>query len=73
MNIEKRIMEILSDGYADGYTICCIMYAEAVSKTPKKGNNIKRADKFTNDVMQKLTDLTENGVLEWHCGEYRIR
>jgi len=73
MDIEKRIMEILSDGYADGFTICCIMYADAVRKYPQKGNNIKRADKFTSEVMQKLADLTEAGALEWCCAKYRIR
>ena len=73
MNIEKRIMKILAEGYADGFTICCIMYAEDVRKYPQKGNNTKRADKFTNDVIQKLADLTKNGALEWCCGKYRIR
>ena len=73
MSIKKRIMEILADGYADGFTICCIMYAEEVRKYPQHGNNRKRADKFSGDVMQKLADLTEAGIIEWCCSKYRIR
>ena len=73
MNIEKRIFEILSEGDADGFTVCSLMYAEELRKYPQKENNMKRAEKFTEAVLRKLNDLACAGKIEWRMARYGLK